>query len=77
MSGNLKTFRIALVMFFILIGGGIVSAQTIKGNVKDSTGEPIIGASIVITGTSQGTITNVDGNFTLPNVQENATIEVT
>ena len=46
MSGNLKTFRIALVMFFILIGGGIVSAQTIKGNVKDSTGEPIIGATV-------------------------------
>ncbi|MGN0310538.1 MAG: SusC/RagA family TonB-linked outer membrane protein, partial [Bacteroides sp.] len=41
------------------------------------SGEPIIGASIVVIGTSQGTITDVDGNFTLPNVAEGASIEVT
>ena len=50
---------------------------TVKGNVKDISGEPIIGASIVVIGTSQGTITDVDGNFTLPNVAEGASIEVT
>ena len=65
MSGNLKTFRIALVMFFILIGGGIVSAQTIKGNVKDSTGEPIIGATVQEKGGQGGAVTDLDGNFTL------------
>ena len=65
MSGNLKTFRIALVMFFILIGGSIVSAQTIKGNVKDSTGEPIIGATVQEKGGQGGAVTDLDGNFTL------------
>ena len=65
MSGNLKTFRIALVMFFILIGGGIVSAQTIKGNVKDSTGEPIIGATVQEKGGQGGAVTDLDGNFSL------------
>lgn len=45
MFGNLKTFRlglIALMLFFV----GSLSAQSLKGNVKDSTGEPIIGATI-------------------------------
>ena len=65
MSGNLKTFRIALVMFFILIGGGIVSAQTIKGNVKDSAGEPIIGATVQEKGGQGGAVTDLDGNFSL------------
>jgi len=38
---------------------------TINGNVKDATGEPVIGASIVEKGTVNGTITDFDGNFTL------------
>lgn len=44
-----------------------ISAQDlqVKGHVKDVAGEPIIGASIQIKGTSNGTITDVDGNFTL------------
>ena len=40
--------------------------HTVKGIVKDETGEPIIGASVVEKGmTSNGTITNIDGEFTL------------
>lgn len=44
-----------------------LSAQDIavKGHVKDHTGEPLIGANILIKGTSVGTISDVDGNFTL------------
>ena len=50
------------VMFFALD----VSAQTsIKGHVKDEIGEPIIGASVVVKGTSNGTVTDFDGNFSL------------
>lgn len=40
-------------------------AHVVKGNVKDETGLELIGVSIRIKGTSQGTITNVDGNFEL------------
>ena len=39
--------------------------KKIKGCVKDATGEPIIGASVVEKGTTNGTITDFDGNFTL------------
>ena len=50
------------VVFFALD----VSAQTtINGQVKDDMGEAIIGASIVVKGTSNGTVTDFDGNFTL------------
>jgi iron complex outermembrane receptor protein len=38
---------------------------TASGNVKDATGEPVIGGSILIKGTTIGTVTDYDGNFTL------------
>ncbi|MBP3757435.1 MAG: TonB-dependent receptor plug domain-containing protein, partial [Prevotella sp.] len=65
MSGNLKTFRIALTMLLIFLGGGILHAQTISGTVKDSSGEGVIGATIMEKGTTNGAVTDFDGNFTL------------
>lgn len=38
---------------------------TVKGSVKDSQGEPIIGASVVVEGTTGGTMTDIDGNYTV------------
>lgn len=46
----------------------------VKGVVKDATGETVIGASIVEKGTTNGTVTNVDGAYTLSNVNTNATL---
>ncbi|MDR0418102.1 MAG: carboxypeptidase-like regulatory domain-containing protein, partial [Puniceicoccales bacterium] len=41
-------------------------AQTqVRGTVVDEAGEPVIGATIQIKGTSQGTVSDIDGNFTL------------
>ncbi|WP_313379962.1 SusC/RagA family TonB-linked outer membrane protein [Proteiniphilum saccharofermentans] len=57
-----------LMMFLALffIGIGIVTAQTqVQGTVVDETGEPVIGATIQIKGTSQGTVSDIDGNFNL------------
>ncbi|MDE6181361.1 MAG: SusC/RagA family TonB-linked outer membrane protein [Phocaeicola sp.] len=39
--------------------------MTVKGLVKDTTGEPVIGANVVVKGTTNGTITDFDGNFQL------------
>lgn len=39
------------------------------GNVKDDKGEPLIGASVLVKGTTNGTITGIDGDFTLANVK--------
>ena len=40
-------------------------AKIIKGNVTDQAGETIISASVVVKGTSVGTITDLDGNYEL------------
>ncbi|WP_294587022.1 TonB-dependent receptor [uncultured Phocaeicola sp.] len=47
-----------------------------KGVVKDAMGEPVIGASVVVKGTTNGTITDIDGNFSISGVKKGATIEV-
>ena len=41
------------------------NTRTISGTVTDKSGEPIIGANVLVKGTSQGIITDLDGNFTL------------
>ena len=64
MSGNLKTFRIALAVLFTFIVGSL-SAQTVKGNVKDSSGEPVIGATVQEKGTKNAVATDLDGNFSI------------
>ncbi|MDR0429634.1 MAG: SusC/RagA family TonB-linked outer membrane protein [Tannerellaceae bacterium] len=61
-----------LALFFI--GIGIVTAQTqVRGTVVDEVGEPVIGASIRVKGTSQGTVTDIDGNFSV-STPANATL---
>ena len=64
MSGKLKTFRFALLMMLTMFVGTL-HAQTISGNVKDATGEDVIGATVMEAGTSNGTVTDFEGNFTL------------
>lgn len=49
--------------------------KTISGTIRDNTGEPVIGATIVEKGNpSHGTITDMDGNFIFTNIPENATL---
>ena len=49
---------------------------TVTGNVKDATGEPLIGVNVLVKGTTIGGITDIDGNFSLSDVDPNATISV-
>lgn len=49
---------------------------TVSGKVVDATGEPVIGASVVVKGTSTGAVTDLDGNFSIPNAPRNASLEV-
>lgn len=61
--------------------GMLISAQaygqalTIKGVVKDKAGEPVIGANVLVKGTTNGTITDFDGNFVL-NADKNDIIAI-
>ncbi len=47
------------------------------GTVKDATGDPIIGATIRIEGKTGGTVTDLDGNFTLSNIEKGAKLTIT
>lgn len=49
--------------------------RTITGTVTDSNDEPLPGVSIVIKGTTEGTVTDIDGLYTLPNVEDGAVLE--
>ncbi len=64
MSVKFKSMRIALTLTFLLIVGSL-SAQTVQVNVKDATGEAVIGASVIEQGTQNGGVTDFDGNFTI------------
>ena len=62
---QLKPIRIAFIGVLLLFVGNL-SAQTIKGNVSDKSGEPVIGATVMETGSQgNGVITDLDGNFVL------------
>ena len=62
-------FYSSVVLFCCLLFSGILGAQTVTGSVVDSkTGDPLIGATVVIVGTSTGTTVDVNGKFVLNNV---------
>ena len=57
----------ACMMAICLLFAAVVNAQnvTVKGNVLDTKGDPIIGATVKVEGTQTGTVTNYDGDFTV------------
>lgn len=49
--------------------------KAIKGTVKDATGEAVIGANVMVKGSGTGTMTDINGHFSLANVPTNATLQ--
>lgn len=64
MSDKIKNVRYALVAL-LLFFCAVVQAQTVSGNVKDALGDGVIGATVMEQGTKNGTVTDMDGNFTI------------
>ena len=50
--------------------------KTVTGTVVDAAGEPMIGVSILVDGTTNGGVTDFDGNFTIQNVPENGVLKI-
>ena len=50
--------------------------EACTGIVKDATGETVIGASVVVKGTTNGTITGIDGDFSLSNVKKGDILQI-
>ena len=52
------------------------AARTVKGRVTDENGAPVIGATVILKGTTTGTATGLDGEYVLPIRQKNAVLEI-
>ncbi|EGM99491.1 hypothetical protein HMPREF1017_03977 [Bacteroides ovatus 3_8_47FAA] len=64
-----------LLLACLFVGIGLVTAQTQKVTgvvISEEDGQPVVGASVLVKGTTLGTITDVDGNFNLSNVPSSA-----
>lgn len=74
----MKTHLTKLFVFLLFLGvANIVNAQNkIEGQVVDSTGEGIIGANVVIQGTTLGGITDLNGNFMITGAPDKGTLVV-
>lgn len=75
---SLATHWKAMVLLMMLCIGLPAGAQniTVSGTVEDATGEPMIGATVLVDGSKEGVSTDIDGNFSLRNVSPKATLKV-
>ena len=67
-----KLFRcISLLMLLVGFGPAWAHADTVRGTVVDDTGEPLVGVSVILKGSSQGVATDIDGLYSLnvPNLK--------
>ena len=67
--------KLILLLACLFVGIGLVTAQTQKVTgvvISEEDGQPVVGASVLVKGTTLGTITDVDGNFNLSNVPSSA-----
>ena len=64
-----------LTCIALSIGSAWAQNQSVSGIViSEESGEPIIGASVLVKGTTQGTVTDMDGKFTIPNLPNSAKV---
>ncbi len=62
-------------LFLLVSFAAFAQTMTVQGKVSDAkTNETLVGASVVVKGTTNGTLTNIDGNFTLDKVPPNGTL---
>jgi TonB-linked SusC/RagA family outer membrane protein len=77
MKEKLRFFLKIAVVFVLLLGAvnlALAQQSSITGTVTDDTGQPLPGVTIVIKGTTNGTVSNMDGNYSISNIQEDATL---
>ena len=71
-----KSYLLGILALLCLMPTKVFAQNlTVEGTVKDETGEPLIGVTIMVQGQGTGSITDFDGNFTIQNVSQGATLE--
>ncbi|MDR1091295.1 MAG: carboxypeptidase-like regulatory domain-containing protein [Prevotella sp.] len=66
--------KMLLMLFFCFVSVAFIQAQTVTGTVTDTNGEPLIGVSVVVKGTTVGQMTDIDGKYSIAAGNQNATL---
>ena len=67
----MKTLQKKLLLLLLMLPFGLLAQNTLKGVVLDGTNnQPLPGVNVLVTGTTNGTTTDFDGNFTLTNIKK-------
>ena len=74
LSGTNVLRQLMFLFMVVLCTSSAMAQKKVTGTIVDAAGEPIIGASVMVKGTSNGSVTDFDGNFTINNVPEDATL---
>ena len=74
LSGTNVLRRLMFLALMAICTTGVFAQKQVSGTVVDAAGESVIGASVMVKGTSTGTITDFDGKYSLNNVPENASL---
>ena len=69
-----KKFLLILFVVYFTSFAAVAQQRAITGTVTDANRQPLPGVTVMVKGTTQGTVTNTDGNYTLSNVPEDATL---
>ena len=76
LSGTNVLRQLMFLALMALCTSSAFAQKQVSGTVVDATGEAIIGASVIVKGTSTGTVTDFDGNFTIKSVPENGSLVI-
>lgn len=68
--------RVSMTIAILAASVSAFAQSTVTGTVKDATGAGVIGASVLVQGTHNGVVTDLDGNFSLPGVYDGAKLEI-
>ena len=68
--------KYGLSFMLLLMATAMMAQFKVSGNVKDEAGEPLVGASVVVKGTTIGTLTDLDGKFAFDVPGKSATLTI-
>lgn len=73
----MKQKLLLLLVSILLTPLAFAQSKGVKGVVVDKSGEPLIGVTVKVEGTTQGAVTNIDGEFSIPNAASGSTLSFT
>ena len=72
----MKLTALLFLLGLIQVSATVYSQQrSVSGNIVDESGQPLPGVTVVVKGTTNGTVSNADGNYTISNVPDDATLQ--